>query len=124
MVVQQLDSPTPNPCLSPRASRVVELREPRPDYVFWRAFMALHLAVVVATVAFMASQEGRNLPHQVAPLIQAIAVYGVVLIPGAPFFITYLIVAGCKHEKRYLIAAAVETLLWMTQIFAMFPAIQ
>jgi hypothetical protein len=103
---------------------VVELCEPRPVYVFWRAFLAIHLAVLVASVAFMASHEGTNLPVQVAPVIQVIALYGVVLIPSAPFFISYLIVAGCRHDKRYFIAAAVETLLWMTQIVAMFPAIQ
>ena len=122
--MQLLNSPSTNPYESPRANRVAELRESRPDYAFWRVLLGLHLTVLIATVAFMISHEGMKLPDHLTSIIVIVVNIGALWIPGAPFFICYLVVAGCRGNKKYLLAAAAEILIWLAHIVAVFPAIQ
>jgi hypothetical protein len=113
-----------NPYSAPRESSAAKPANRSFGFTFWRAYLAVHLVVVIATAVFVSSGEGRYLPGQLASVAELGVAVGIPFIPAGPFVATYLLAAGRKIDRRYFVAAAAEALLWATHFFAAQPLVQ
>jgi hypothetical protein len=122
--VSKGDSQPTNPYSAPREHAAFSPTRRLPGLIFWRAYIALHVVVVIATAVFVVSGEGTRLPGQLASVVEPGVVLGIAFIPAGPFVATYLIMAGCRIGGRYFVAAAAEVFLWAAHFFAAQPLVQ
>jgi hypothetical protein len=91
---------------------------------YWRAYFALHLAVIGVTwLAVMADREPATFDERLATVLFYLAIGGLVQLYVSPIVI-FACCVRATADYRFLIAALVESLLAAAHLFVFIPAVQ